>query len=134
MTRERSRSIFQFNHINNDLNENTKEELKKLYAYYHKKYWSFKKAHNTWKKRNLIINLFSTLLVVTGAVAGGVTLNPIILGVITSSGVLLKTLSEAKSYKRRIEFSKFAYQNYNKILVEIRDYLRGSDFNEDQFY
>lgn len=118
MTKERRRSIFQFNHISKDLTENTKTELKQLYAFYNKKSWCFRQAHNTWKKRNLIINLCSTSLVIIGTITGAITANVIILGVVTGSGVLLKTVSEAKNYKRRTEFAKFAYQNYDKVLKE----------------
>lgn len=133
MTKERKERIFQFNHISKDLDSNTEDELKQLYGFYHKKFWCFGQAHKIWKKRNLIINLCSTSLVLLGTIIGAVTANVIILGVVTGSGVLLKTVYEAKNYKQRMEFSKFAYQNYNKILVEIQDYLRGSDLNEDHF-
>ena len=54
-----------------------------LYAFYHKKYWSFKQAYTTWKRRNLLIKILtSLLLVVTGIIVGFVTLNPIPLGVL----------------------------------------------------
>ena len=42
-------------------------------------------------------------LVATGGIVGGVTGNPVILGVISGTGLVLKTASEAKNYKRKIE-------------------------------
>ena len=75
----------------------------------------------------------STSLVVIGTIVGGITLNPIALGTISGSGLLLKTFSEIKNYKKKIEMSKFAFTTYQKILVELRSYLRGNDFNHAKF-
>ena len=85
------------------------------------------------KRINLLIDMSSTSLVVIGTIVGGITLNPIPLGTISGSGLLLKTFSEIKNYKKKIEISKFAYTTYQKILVELRSYLRGNDFNHAKF-
>ena len=68
-----------------------------------------------------------------GSILGGVTLNPIALGIISGSGVILKTYSEAKNYKRKTEMCKFAYTSYEKILTDLRSFLRGSEFNDKEF-
>ena len=52
-------------------------EMKALYKSYHKKFWCHKKAFKHFKRLNLAINIGSAGLVVSGAIAGGVTLNPI---------------------------------------------------------
>ena len=41
--------IFYFNHIDPSIDEETKEELKKLYKYYHKLCWVTKKLLNDSK-------------------------------------------------------------------------------------
>ena len=69
-------------------------------------------------------NIGSVTLVITGTIASNITLNPIILGCVSGSRLLLKTFSEAKNYKRKIEMSKCAHTNYDKVLVDIRSYLR----------
>lgn len=51
----------------------------------------------------------SSGLIVVGAVAGGLTANPAILGSISGAGLVLKTFSEAKDYKKKIEMTRFAY-------------------------
>ena len=51
----------------------------------------------------------STGLIAIGAIAGGLTLQPAILGSISGAGLALKTFSETKDYKRKTEMSKFAY-------------------------
>ena len=56
----------------------------------------------------------SACLDVSGTIAGGVTLNPVVLGTISGSGVLLKTRSEIKNYRKKIELCRFAYTSYVK--------------------
>ena len=67
-------------------------------------------------------------------IAGAITLNPIVLGTITGSSLILNTYTEAKNYKRKIQMCKFAYTTYNKIFINLRSYLRGLEFNEEQFF
>ena len=118
---DRRKSIFNWNHISEKLKEDQISELKALYKFYHKKYWLFKMTYKYFKKAELTCNIVSALLVVTGTVVGGVTLNPIPLGTISGSGLLLKTYSEAKNYKRKIEMCKFAYTTYEKVLPRQQD-------------
>ena len=42
----------------------------------------------------------SSYLIVVGAVAGGLTANPAILGSISGAGLVIKTFSETKNYKK----------------------------------
>ena len=57
---------------------------------------------------DLLCNIGSVTLVVSGTVIGGVTLNPIVLGTVPGLGVILKTFSEAKKYIKKAEMCKFA--------------------------
>ena len=72
-------------------------------------------------------------MIVIGAVDGGLTSNPAILGSISGAGLALKIFSETKDYKKRIQLSKFCYTTYSKVLVELRTSLRGATFNKDDF-
>ena len=65
--------------------------------------------------------------------AGGVTLNPAVLGSISGAGLILKTYSEVKNYKRKIEMCKFAYTTYEKVLTHLRSFMRGLEYNEKEF-
>ena len=47
------------------------------------------------------MNLTSSGLVAIGAIAGGVTMNPIVLGVISGVGLIVKTASEMKNLKKQ---------------------------------
>ena len=130
---DRRKSIFNWNHASENLTDDQISELKALYKFYHKKYWLFKMTFKYFKKAELACNIGSVLLVVTGTVVGGVTLNPVVFGTISGSGVLLKTYSEAKNYKRKIEMSKFAYTSYEKVLTDLRSFMRGLNYNHKEF-
>ena len=63
---------------------------------------------------DLSFKIGSTGLAATGTIVGAITLNPIVLGVISGSGLILNTFAEAKNYKRKVEMCKFAYTTYEK--------------------
>ena len=75
----------------------------------------------------------STGLIVIGTVFGGLTANPAIIRSISGADLALRTFSETKDYKKKIEMSKFCYTTYNKVLVELRTSLRSATFNKDDF-
>ena len=125
--------IFDFNHIDPSIEEETIKEIKKLYCFYHKRFWCYKKLLTRLKQSYFFENLASTTLVVVGTIAGGLTLNPIVLGVISGAGVILKTSSEFKNRKNKIQMCKFAYTTYEKVLADLRTCLRGKKFDAQAF-
>ena len=127
------RSVFNFNHIDPDHQEETLNELKNLYRFYHKLWFCYKKLHASYKRDLLVTNLISAFLVAGGTIAGGITLNPIVLGVISGAELLLKTIAEFKNYKSKIEKCKFAFTTYEKTLSEIRCFLRGETYDPESF-
>ena len=68
-----------------------------------------------------------------GTIAGGITLNPIILGIINGAGVIVASIAKMKNYKKKIEMSQIAFTTYEKVLVELRSALQGDDFNKQEF-
>ena len=109
--KKQKQSIFDFNHIDPQIQEEELEEIKNLFRFYHKRFWCLKRAHGRFKKMNLLINLASSGLVAIGTIAGGVTMNPIVLGVISGLGLVVKTASEM----RRSDLEKlFDIQNDEK--------------------
>ena len=125
--------IFEFNHIDKRLSEEEIETIKEFYQYYHKKFGCFKK---TFKHLNILdetINISGILLMIIGTISGGLTVNPIILGVINGVGILLINFGKMKNYKKKIELSSIAFTTYEKVLVELRSALRGDEFDKDLF-
>ena len=130
---KRRKSIFDFNHIDPNIQEEELEEIKNLFRFYHKRFWCLKRAHGRFKKMNLLINLTSSSLIAIGTVSGAATMNPIILGVISGLGLVLKTAMEMKNLKSKVEMAKFAFTTYEKTLSDLRFALRGGNFNRTEF-
>ena len=65
------------------------------------------------------------LLIVNGTIAGRVSTNPFVLGILPGSGLILKTYWEMKDFKKKIELCQFAFTTYVTILIDLRSFLRG---------
>ena len=74
--------IFEFNHIDNLLSEEEIKNIKEFYEYYHKKFGCFKKTFKHFKILDETISISGILLLIIGTISGGLTMNPIIRGVI----------------------------------------------------
>ena len=71
-------------------------------------------------------------MVVTGTVAGEFTLNSVISRPISGAGLVLETFSEIKDCKKKLEMCKFAHTTSEKVLVDLRASIRGTEFNQTQ--
>ena len=128
-------NIFNFNHISKDLPEEVEQTLKEFYKFYHKKWWCYERAFRRYKRKSLSLSLLSAGSIISGAAAGGVTLNPIILGVLTTIGVIANVLSKFKKYDKKEESTRYAATTYKKVLDELRMYLRAGKemYNHEDF-
>ena len=129
----RKKTILDFNHIDPSISPAVVEEIQKLYATYKKLWWCFKKVYQKQKLLDLVEKISSSVLVAGGVLAGGATLNPIVLGVISGLGLVLKTIQEAKNRGKKIEKAKFAFTNYEKALSNLKFALRGGEFDQRKF-
>ena len=120
--------VISFNYIDKQLPPDTTKMLKEIYKTYHYRCWCYKQLYNSFKKKDLAVNLSSGILVATGATVGGLV-NPIALAV-SGLGVLLQVIIRKKKYPKKIEQCQFAYTNYQKELNAFRGYLRGEPFDK----
>ena len=127
------KDIFEFNHIDPSLSKSDVKTIKDFYSYYHKKYWCFKKAFKSYKFLDNFFTISGLILVTVGTISGGITLNPVILGVINGAGVIIAGVGKKNNYKRKIEMTRIAFTTYEKILVELRSALRGDEWNKQDF-
>ena len=67
---------------------------------------------------HLSTNLGSVGLVIIGTISSSITLNPIIIGVISGCGVLRQTHATTKKYYRKLENCKFAYKRALVYLIK----------------
>ena len=72
-------------------------------------------------------------MVAIGTISGGITLNPVVLGVVNGAGVIIAGVGKKNNYKRKIEMSRIAFTTYEKVLVELRAALRGDEWNKKDF-
>ena len=80
---DKCRDIFNFNHISEKLDK-------------HEMHLYKKKTYQCFNKMKLVCNITSALLVTSGTISGGLTFNPVILGILPSIGVILKVYTETK--------------------------------------
>ena len=127
------KSIFEFNHIDKSLSKEQIETITDLYKHYHKKHWCYKKSYKSYKFLDNFFTISSLSLIAVGTISGGITLNPIILGVINGAGIIVGGVVKKKDFKKKIETTKMAYTTYEKVLVELRSALRGDEWSKEEF-
>ena len=127
------KDIFEFNHIDPSLSKSDVKTIKDFYSYYHKKYWCFKRSYKSYKFLDNFFTITGIFLVTVGTISGGITLNPVILGVINGAGVIVAGVGKKNNYKRKIEMTRIAYTTYEKVLIELRAVLRGDEWNKQKF-
>ena len=128
-TNKNIKDVFEFNHIGSSLSNSDVSSLKD----FHKKYWCFEKSYKRYKLLDETVLLSGISLVAMGTIAGGITLNPVVLGVVNGAGVVVAGIGKKKNYKRKIELSRIAFTTYDKVLVELRAARRGDSFNKQDF-
>ena len=127
------KDIFEFNHIDPSLSKSDIKTIKDLYSYYHKKYWCFKKSYKSYKFLDNFFTISGLVLVTVGTISGGLTLNPIILGVINGAGIIITAVGKKNNYKEKIEMTRIAFTTYEKVLNELRSALRGDEWDKEKF-
>ena len=127
------KDIFEFNRIDPSLSESDVKTLKDFYSHYHKKYWCFKRSYKSYKFLDNFFTISGICLVAIGTISGGITLNPVILGVVNGAGIIVAGVGKKNNYKRKIEMSRIAFTTYEKVLVELRSALRGDEWNKQEF-
>ena len=127
------KDIFEFNHIDGSLSELDITTLKDFYSHYHKKYWCFKRSYKSYKFLDDVFTISGISLVAIGTISGGITLNPVVLGVVNGAGIIVAGIGKKKNLKRKIEMSSIAFTTYEKVLVELRAALRGDKFDKQEF-
>ena len=127
------KDIFEFNHIDKSLSESEVNTLKDFYKHYHKKYWCFKKSYKSYKFLDDVFIISGICLVAIGTISGGITLNPVVLGVVNGAGLIVAGIGKKNNYKRKIEMTRIAFTTYEKVLVELWSALRGDEWNKQDF-
>ena len=124
------KKIFSWNHISTDMKEENKLELKTLYKSYHRLFKCYQWKYKKLKRIKLSLEMSSIGLTVTGSVVGAATLNPIIIACVAGPGILIQGYLTKVNLIDNVERCKFAYTSYEKILTQIRSFLRGLAYDK----
>ena len=84
-------------------------------------------------EEKILFVLWAAKFIISAAVAGGITLNPVVIATLTGVGLILKAVVSLKKYDKKKEQANFSRIEYQKVLDEIRFYLRGEAFDEKVF-
>ena len=125
--------IIGFNHISSILNDDEVMKLKTLYKSYHRLQMCYKWKYKKLRRLKLSLELSSIGLTTTGAITGSITLNPIILGLLTGSGIMIQAYLTKSDLNKRVDRCKFAFTSYERTLIQLKSFLRGLPYDESNF-
>ena len=72
------------------------------------------------------------LLFAAGGIASPIASDGIALIAVSGTSILIKGYMEHTNYELKIEQSKYAYQSYDHLLIEIKEILRSGNFDESR--
>ena len=125
--------IIGFNHISDSLSYDEVNKLQALYRSYHRLQMCYKWKYKKLRRLKLFLELSSIGLTTVGAIVGGITLNPIILGSLTGSGIMIQAYLTKSDLNKRVDRCKFAFTSYERVLVQLKSFLRGLLYDESNF-
>ena len=131
--KESRKSIFNWNHISDELTEEQVEELKSYYHSYHKKCWAYKKEKKSFKKWRLLGNSLS-IIFASGGIASSITSGGISLIAISTAALLIQGWMKHKDLDLKIQNCTYACQSYQHLLNEIKDIMRSGKFDSPHIY
>ena len=129
----RKKNVFDWNHISDKLTEDQISELKALYKNYHRLFKCFEIKYKRLKRLRMSLEMSSIRLTVIGSVVGAVTLNPIVIACVAGPGVLIQGYLTKSDLYNRVDRCRFAYKTYEKILVQLKSFLRGLPYDISLF-
>ena len=127
------KKIFKWNHISEDLPPDEITKLQNLYKHYHRLFKCFHWKYKKLRKLKLTLQLSSISLTVAGTITGSVTLNPVVAGTVVGAGVIIQGYLAKTNLLQKIGKCRFAYTSYEKIMVQLRSFMRGIPYDENTF-
>ena len=131
--KESRKSIFNWNHISDELTEEQVEELKSYYHSYYKKCWPYKQALKNFKKWRLLGNSLS-IIFASGGIASSIASGGISLIAISTAALLIQGWMKHKDLDLKIQNCTYTYQSYQHLLNEIKEIMRSGKFDSPHIY
>ena len=122
-----------FNHISSRLNDDEISKLRALYKCYHRLFKCYQWKYKKLRRLKLSLELSSLGLTTAGSVTGIVTLNPFIIGTLAGIGIMIQAYLTKSDLNKRVDRCRFAYTSYEKVLVQLKSFLRGLPYDKNMF-
>ena len=113
----RKKSVFGFNHISKELPPDRLRLLYNLYHRYHRQMWYYKKAHQAFKKRDLVSSATSAFILTGGLARNAVFLPAVAIG---AWGIVLGVIAKNENYPCKMELTRYACTNFEKVLHRLK--------------
>ena len=130
---KKKRNIYGFNHISVKLKPHDVDKLQSLYKHYHRLFKCYQWKYLKLKKMKLSLQLTSITLTVVGTITGSVTMNPIVAGIVVGSGVVVQGFLAKSNIIQRVAQCRLAHTTYEKILVQLKSFLCGMEYDMKVF-
>ena len=127
------KKIFKWNHISEDLPPDEITKLQNLYKHYHRLFKCYQWKYKKLRQLKIMLQLSSISLTVIGTITGSVTLNPVVGGTVVGAGVIIQGYLAKTNLLQKIAKCRFAYTSYEKIMVQLRSFIRGMPYDENVF-
>jgi len=127
---DKRKTVFDWNYISKDLNDDHVKELKSYYRTYHKKCWAYKQATRRYKKLKWIANSAS-IIFASGGLVSSIATGGISLVAVSSAALLIQGWMKHQNLDLKIHNCQYAYQSYDHLLVMIKEAARSGNFDRD---
>ena len=127
------KNIFKWNHISENLTSDEITKLQNLYKHYHRLFQCYHWKYKKLRRLKLSLQLSSISFTVVGTITGSITLNPVVAGTVVGAGVIIQGYLAKANLLQRIGKCRLAYTSYEKIMVQLRHFLRGIPYDENVF-
>ena len=127
------KKIFSWNYISENLTNDEISKLKSLYKHYHRLFQCYQWKYIKLRKIKLALQMTSVSLTVVGTITGSVTLNPIVGVCLVGPGVIIQAYLAKTNLSQKIAKCRLAYTSYEKIMVQLKSYLRGMEYDINIF-
>ena len=119
---------------NSEVDRGLLSTLDHLHADFHKKMWYYQKMYLRFKRLNAVFNALALLCIAAGIVVSSVCRESLVMVALTALSTLIKGWMDFKKLPVKMDVCRFAYTTYEKMLIEIQNYVRGVSIDDVEVF
>ena len=108
--------------------------LDPLHADFHRKMWYYQKMYLRLKRLNAVFNALALLCIAAGIVVSSVCRESLVMVALTALSTLIKGWMDFKKLPVKMDMCRFAYTTYQKLVIEIQNYVRGMSIDDVEVF